>query len=195
MPPVDADPAPELRLGHVVLRPHRWSDLADIVLCGRDPQVQAWTLMPHPYAEDDARDYLARCLGSEIDGETRWAISTVDDDRLQGNLGLISDGAGAMSVGYYVAPWARRRRLGTVALWLACEWAFGAGGAQVVFWDALVGNGPSRRMAERVGFRVHADVTRLRAVQRGVRRDEWTGDLLPEDLVAGETLVAGSSRP
>jgi len=182
------DQAPVLRAGPVILRPHTRADRDAIVEACRDEQTWTWTTVPHPYEPDHADAYLDRTIGADIDSEwPRWAIEV--DRRFAGNFGLTLDGAGLANVGYYVAPWARGRGVGTLALWLACDWAFGDGGCEVVTWEALVGNDASHRMVEKVGFRVHADVRRLGVVQRGTRVDVWTADLLPEDLVPLETLL------
>lgn len=182
--------SPFLTGGHVVLRPHRSSDRDDIVAACRDEQTWTWTTVPHPYESEHADGYLGRATGGGVDAEwPRWAIATTDDDRFAGNLGVILDGEGAAKVGYFVAPWARRRGIGSVALWLACDWAFRDGGCEVVKWDALVGNSPSRRMAEKVGFRIMDGVARRWVVQRGKRADEWLGDLLPDDLVPLASLL------
>jgi RimJ/RimL family protein N-acetyltransferase len=182
------DPAPTLAAGSVVLRPHTRADRDDIIAACRDEATWTWTTVPHPYESEHADAYLDRTIGTDIDSEwPRWAIEV--DGRFSGNFGLTLDGAGLANVGYFVAPWARGRGVGTLALWLACDWAFGEGGCQVVTWEALVGNAGSRRMVEKVGFRVHADIRRLGVVQRGERVDVWTGDLLPEDLVPLETLL------
>lgn len=176
--PIDV---PDLQAGPVLLRSHRLEDLDDIVLACRDEQTWTWTTVPQPYEPEHAEAYINRTVGTPIDGETRWAIEV--DGRFSGNIGAMLDGAGRADVGYFVAPWARGRGVGSVALWLVCDWAFRAGGCEVVTWNALVGNVPSRRMVEKVGFHVHADPARRMVVQRGERVDVWTADLLPEDLV------------
>ena len=183
----DVPASPRLAAGHVTLRAHRRDDRDDIVLACRDEATWTWTTVPHPYEPVHADGYLARTIGTDVDGEwPRWAIEV--DGRFSGNFGLqITDGLA--NVGYFVAPWARGRGTGTLALWLACDWAFREGECQVVTWEALVGNAGSRRMAEKVGFRVHRDVSRRAVVQRGERVDVWTGDLLPEDLVPLDTLL------
>ena len=187
--PVDV---PDLEAGDVRLRRHRLDDVDDMVLACRDEQTWTWTTVPHPYEAEHAEAYLSRVLGSAVDGETRWAIEVADDTgpaRFSGNMGLMLDGAGRADVGYFVAPWARGRGVGTLALWLVCDWAFRKGGCEVVTWNALVGNAASRRMVEKVGFRVHADVSRRLVVQRGERADAWTADLLPADLVPLDSLL------
>ena len=181
------DPAPTLTAGSVILRPHTRADRDDIVESCRDEATWTWTTVPHPYEPEHADAYLDRTIGTDIDSEwPRWAIEV--DGRFSGNFGLqITEGLA--NVGYFVAPWARGRGVGTLALWLACDWAFREGGCEVVTWEALVGNAGSRRMVEKVGFRVHSDISRKAVVQRGVRVDVWTGDLLAEDLVPLETLL------
>lgn len=182
--PIDV---PDLEAGDLILRPHRLEDLDDMVLACRDEQTWTWTTVPQPYEVEHAEAYINRAVGTPVDGETRWAIEV--DGRFSGNIGAMLDGAGRADVGYFVAPWARGRGVGSVALWLVCDWAFREGGCEVVTWNALVGNVPSRRMVEKVGFQIHADVARRMVVQRGERVDVWTADLLPEDLVPLTALI------
>ncbi|TEX50794.1 MAG: hypothetical protein B7C55_08940 [Actinomycetales bacterium mxb001] len=182
--PIDV---PDLEAGPVLLRKHRPDDIDDMVLACRDEQTWTWTTVPQPYEREHAEAYVARTVGTPVDGETRWAIEV--DGRFSGNIGAMLDGEGRADVGYFVSPWARGHGVGSVALWLVCDWAFREGGCVVVTWNALVGNTPSRRMVEKVGFRVHRDVSRRYVVQRGERVDVWTADLLPEDLVLLGTLL------
>lgn len=183
--PIDV---PDLAAGPVLLRRHRREDVDDMVIACRDEQTWTWTTVPNPYEPEHAEAYIARTVGTPVDGETRWAIEV--DGRFSGNIGAMLDGAGRADVGYFVAPWARGRGVGSIALWLVCDWSFREAGCEVVTWNALVGNMPSRRMVEKVGFHVHADVARRMVVQRGKRADVWTGDLLPEDLVPLDVLRA-----
>ena len=182
--PIDV---PDLSAGPVLLRRHRLDDLDDMVLACRDEQTWTWTTVPNPYEPEHAEAYINRTVGTPIDGESRWAIEV--DGRYGGNIGAMLDGAGRADVGYFVAPWARGSGVGSIALWLVCNWAFREAACEVVTWNALVGNVPSRRMVEKVGFHVHADPARRMVVQRGERVDVWTGDLLPEDLAPLDTLL------
>lgn len=182
--PIDA---PTLKAGPVTLRLHRFDDRDDMVLACRDEQTWTWTTVPRPYEVEHADAYLNRTVGTPIDGETRWAIEV--DGRFSGNIGVMLDGAGRADVGYFVAPWARGHGVGSLALWLVCDWSFREAGCEVVTWNALVGNMPSRRMVEKVGFHVHVDPARRMVIQRGKRVDVWTADLLPEDLVPLDTLL------
>ena len=180
--------APILTAGLVTLRPHTRADRDDIVEACRDEATWTWTTVPHPYEPEHADGYLDRSIGTTIDNEwPRWAIEF--EGRFAGNMGLTMDEQGEANVGYFVAPWGRGKGVGTLALWLACNWAFTDGNCEVVTWEALVGNEPSRKLAQKVGFKIHRDVRRLGVVQRGVRTDVWTADMLPADLVSLESLL------
>ena len=180
-------PSPVLAAGAVTMRRHVPEDREAIIEACRDEETWRWTTVPHPYEPAHADAYLARTIGSEVDQEwPRWAIEVAG--RFAGNLGCSVD-SGLAKVGYWVSPWARGRGVATLALWLACDWAFRDGGCTVVGWEALIGNDGSRRVAEKVGFQIKAEPLRRYVAQRGERVDVWYGDLQPEDLVALETLL------
>lgn len=178
---------PVLSDGIVVLRPPRASD-AELVAKGcQDPLIARWTTVPSPYGLIDAQAWIAGLAPDGPGGTERWWASptwliTQDDDSWLGTVDLRPDGQGGASVGYLVAPWARGRGLATRGLRLACRWGFSGLGLQVIQWQAQVGNGVSRSVAERVGFRVRSEPHRLAIVQQGERHDCWFADLLPEDL-------------
>jgi RimJ/RimL family protein N-acetyltransferase len=62
-----------------------------------------------------------------------------------------------------------------------CRWAFTHLQMEVILWRAEIGNLPSRRVAEKVGFTIEATL-RLRLRHRGTRVDAWVGSLLPGEL-------------
>jgi RimJ/RimL family protein N-acetyltransferase len=182
------DPAPTLTAGPVTLRELSLADVDDMTLACRDADIARWTTVPSPYETEHALAFIERRIGSVVDDESpRWGIEV--DGRWAGNISLRPDGAGLADVGYLVAPWARGRGVGTLALWLACDWGFREGGIQVITWHAVAGNEASRRMVEKVGFRVYSEIARLRVMHRGERTDVWMADLLPEDLVPLDAVL------
>ena len=184
--PSSAPPTPPvLSDGVVSLRPPRPDDAEDTTQGCQDPQSQAWTTVPSPYARKDAEEWLASHQSPEDWwAAPTWAITISPDDRWSGSIGLRPDGARGAEVGYLLAPWARGHGHSTRALRLVCTWAFSTFGLEVVMWNAYVGNEASRRAARRVGFRIPDVVLRRHLPQRGERRDAWIGDLVPEDLAA-----------
>lgn len=193
MPSAHRSAPPILSDGVVTLRPPRPDDAADVALACQDPQTQMWTTVPTPYADADARAWLATRPTAVAWWEAPvWAVTVPVSDRFSGAIDLRPDDADGAGVGYYVAPWARGRGHAARALRLACSWAFSTLGAKVVTWEAYVGNEASRQTARHVGFHVPDHAFRRLLVQRGERRDAWVGTLTPDDLDAAARL--GDSR-
>lgn len=167
----------------VVLTPPTAGDVDAITAICQDPQIAAWTTVPHPYRREHAEGFISGLVapGWENGTDLTWAIR--DLSGLVGMVGLAGVADGSAEVGYWLAPAARGRGLLTRALRLVLGVAFDPGGPELVrvSWQAYVGNWPSRRVAWRVGFRVEGTV-RLHTVQRdGIRRDSWVGTILAGD--------------
>ncbi len=177
------DQLPRLSDGLVTLRRPVLDDVPAITEACQDPETQRWTTIPVPYGEADARwfvqDYPTR--GAPHQGRLAVFAITSGDDRFCGAIDLRVGDDGMGTVGYSVAPWARGRGVGRAALRLVCRWGFADLELSRIEWWAMVGNWPSRRMAERVGFTVEG-TCRQRLVTRGVRYDGWVGGLLPGEL-------------
>lgn len=170
----------------IVLRPIAPADIDAILDLGSDPQMQRWTTVPAPYARGDAEAFVSRCAVGWADGSSlTLAIESLDDlsvARFAGNVSLRPDGAGAASIGFALAPWARGRGVMSRAVRLVLEWGFATLDLQVVHWQAHEGNWGSRRVARACGFRVEGLVRGLLSA-RGVRYDGWIGS-----VVRGEAL-------
>lgn len=187
----------ELTDGVVLLRAPGPADVDRIDALCQNPAIQEWTTVPSPYSREDAASFVSGFVG---DGWARgsslnWAVRDAADDTLLGMVGLGLDGAGSAEIGYWLAPEARGRGLMSRSVDLVLDAAFGRLGLVRVFWRAFVGNGASRAVAERAGFRVEGEL-RLGGVQRGVRRDEWVGSVLatdPRPRRVGERSGAGAS--
>ena len=181
----------ELSGDRLYLRPPRLGDAGQIHAACQDAEIQRWTTVPSPYTRADAEMFATELVPS------RWstgqsAIFGVfdgggDRSRLLAMMGLHDieehDAAqgGRAELGYWCAPWARGRGIVADAGRLVCQWAFEGLKLARIDWYAAVGNLPSRRVAEKIGFTIEG-VQRLRIVQRGERLDAWTGGLLREDL-------------
>jgi RimJ/RimL family protein N-acetyltransferase len=77
------------------------------------------------------------------------------DDVLVGECGWLGgpNDSGDAEIGYGLAGSARGRGLGTEAVGILASWVEQQPGVRRVTADALVGNEPSRRVLERLGFR------------------------------------------
>jgi RimJ/RimL family protein N-acetyltransferase len=80
------DTHPTLETTRLKLRPFSEADIAELVPLIGTREVAATTLrIPHPYSEQDARAFLARCHG---DDEVRLAITLRKNGSLCGGIGL-----------------------------------------------------------------------------------------------------------
>jgi RimJ/RimL family protein N-acetyltransferase len=169
----------ELTDGVVILRPFAEADAPAVArACQDDETARFIPLLPSPYTEADARDYIA----SVADDEGRRARAIVDAASAE-LLGAIDVRLGERgSIGYWVAPWARGRGVATRALVLLARWAVTAAGVERLELTTHPANAASQRVAEKAGF-VREGVLRDHLRYRdGGRRDSVMFSLLPRDL-------------
>ncbi|HEX4019388.1 MAG TPA: GNAT family N-acetyltransferase [Frankiaceae bacterium] len=165
------------------IRPLANTDIEPIFQACQDPEIPRWTVaIPSPYTHGDAEWFVTEyCPASWADGsECTWGIADPATAELLGVIGLRNLGDGCGEVGYWLATGGRGRGAATQAVALVSRFGFERLGYQAVRWQAIEGNEASRRVAERVGFRVSGPVRRL-LNQRGLWRDAWIGTLLPTD--------------
>jgi len=93
----------------VTLRRLRTEDADAIVVACNDPTTQRYIALPDPYTERDALAFIER-------GANQRAVVDGDTGALLGCVGFDPQGNGVASVGYWVAPAARGRRVASTAL-------------------------------------------------------------------------------
>jgi RimJ/RimL family protein N-acetyltransferase len=117
--------------------------------------VLRWTAsLPDPYTREDAEAWVGTVAPAER-AEGRGLPCVVEaDGELVGSAGLHLHRRGEateVEVGYWTAPWARRRGYATEAAVALTEWAFAHGADRVRLLTAL-GNSASQGVARRAGF-------------------------------------------
>lgn len=151
------------------LREVRESDLNDIVAACNDPDIRAYLCrIPIPYTRSDAQTWATAITArTRADGGASFVVADLVTDRLAGTLGLHRDRPDdeRMSVGYWVAPWARHKGFATNATRAATEWAFKH---QMVRLELIhrLDNEAGMRVAMAAGF-THEGVRRCGAPTRG----------------------------
>lgn len=166
--------------GVVALRPWREADARAIAECiDGDPEIARWLdQVPQPYSVDDARAYV-RGLG-----EQAFAITDAESGRVLGSIGVSwNERRDVGEIGYWARSEARGRGVTTRALVLVSRFAFEAEGAARLQLRADVENAPSRRVAEKAGFRLEGVLRSAHWNERLGRRQDWAMySLLPGEL-------------
>lgn len=175
--------AVELTSERLLLRMPVESDVDAITQACQDPEIQRWIPVPVPYEREHAVGFVAACAGqwASDTGAMTWAVLDAADRRLVGMVSLHARDPGMKELGFWTAPWARGRGVMIEAATMVCRYAFEVLGMARVEWWAGVGNDASRRLAEKIGFRMEG-TCRARLPHRGERLDGWVAGLLPGEL-------------
>lgn len=176
---------PDRSDGVVTLRRWRASDAADVARACADPEIARWLPVPVPYTQEVALAYVDGIVPTEwFDGAVaNVAVTDATGGDLLGAIGLIRRGDRVGEVGYWVAPWARRRGVASRATVLHTGWGFEALDLARVELLTDVANTASQRVAERAGFTREGVSRSVRPVPRGTDRvDMVVWSLLPRDV-------------
>jgi RimJ/RimL family protein N-acetyltransferase len=167
-----------------VLRAAREDDVPDVVAACQDPEIPRWTTVPAPYAESDARAWMAGHEAMRREGRGAcFAVAEARDDRLVGAIDLVvtSWPHACGEIGYWLAPEARGRGLAAGAVRLLSAWAFRAMGLLRLEILAEPENEASQAVAERAGFRREGVLRSYRDL-KGSRRDYTLFSLLAGEI-------------
>src|SRR4051812_31160506 len=126
MPPIVL-PDPPLSDGVVTLRAFTEDDIPAVTAACQDPEIARWTAMiPSPYTEDDAREWIGSHDNARDEGlACPFAVVDAGTGQLLGSAGFhqIEWDDRSLDIGYWIAPWGRRRGAATCAVRLLSEWA------------------------------------------------------------------------
>ncbi len=168
----------------IVLRGFRRSDADDLVRGCNDPLVQRFLpVLPAPYLPEHAVDWItSQAPAVFAHGGAAFAIADPVTDRLLGGVGVdrLVPERQQGEVGYWVAPWARRRGVATAAARAVAGWATDRGLHRLELLTDWA-NTASQRVAGTAGFR-------REGVRRGAtaRPDGSRADLLVFARLAGD---------
>jgi RimJ/RimL family protein N-acetyltransferase len=157
---------PALRDGDLVLRPKRRHDLDAITAACQDPEIPRWTFVPSPYTRADAEAFLKRSREEHAAGTAAHFLAVdADSDTLLGAISVmeIDRQRGSGELGYWVTADARGRGVATRAVRMITAWARDELGLMQLEIRAHKDNMPSRRVAEKAGYR---DTGRLAPLPR-----------------------------
>lgn len=113
----------------------------------QDPEIQRWTLVPRPYSMTDAERFVV-----EDPEWMRRAVVDTGTDTPVGMIGVHDVVDGTADIGYWIAPWGRRRGAATRAVGLLVAELTRIGSIVRVVARISVNNTASRRTVVRAGF-------------------------------------------
>jgi len=189
----------------LVLRPLDEDDVPALAEMMNDEQVGAWTSVPLPYTEADARSWVTDTAPAER-AEGRGIVFAVTEFLTQRLVGMVhlrnTDWrVRASEIAYVIAPWARGEGYATEAALATAHWLFHDQKFERIELRTAAGNTASQQVAQKIGcisegVLRNAWIARARTgdgVWTDVRTDVIVWSLLPEDLAGVGDQLADTS--
>lgn len=165
----------------VTLREYRPGDEADLHAAFADPEIARWN--PGPTGQQAAAEFMRRRNDWSGAEHASWAVADATD-RLVGSVSLheiVPDQADA-EIGYWIAPWARRKGHATRAVMAASRFAFTELGLHRLYLYHAVDNPASCAVALASGFLHEGTLRESFRYADGVYHDEHLHGLLAANL-------------
>jgi [ribosomal protein S5]-alanine N-acetyltransferase len=179
---------PELQQGPVLLRPFLASDLPLIRQAATDPYIPAVTSVPSAYSDNDGRAFIERQQDQAIDGHGYPFVITDTTNPRHGlgglGLWLHEIESGRASIGYWLVPDARGKKLAGWALRCVVAFAFDILAIPRLHLFIEPWNIASQRTADFAGFTQEALLRGWERINH-VQRDVYAYALFREQWMAG----------
>jgi RimJ/RimL family protein N-acetyltransferase len=146
----------ELRTARLLLRSYDSEDIPALVRLAGAKEIAATTVqIPHPYAEENARTFLAKANEDFRAGRSvTFAISALPGRELSGALGLnIAEPHRHAELGYWIGVPFWNKGFATEAARAAVAFGFQMLGLRRIFAHHFAGNTASQRVLEKIGMR------------------------------------------
>ncbi|MDH6448621.1 MULTISPECIES: GNAT family N-acetyltransferase [unclassified Streptomyces] len=186
----------------LVLRPLDEDDVPALAEMMNDEQVGAWTDVPQPYSEDQARGWITRYAPTEREAGRGLDLAVTEflTQRLVGIVQLAKTNWHVRSteLSYIIAPWARGEGYASEAALATAQWLFTDQKFERIELRTAADNTASQQVAQKIGCISEgvlrgACIAHVRAddgTWSDVRTDFIVWSLLPEDLDgAGDQLA------
>jgi RimJ/RimL family protein N-acetyltransferase len=167
------DVVPVLATARLVLRAPRRSDIKAIAVLANDRRIAANTArIPHPYAIEDAEQFIAAV--NKREGEACFAVTLDGAPIGVCSVDLREDGP---ELGYWLGVSYWGRGLATEAARALIDHAFGDLEHETLISGARVNNPASRRVLEKCGFQwTGVRLSRIRAINSAAPIDRFRLD-------------------
>jgi len=146
----------ELRTARLLLRSYDSEDIPALVRLAGAKEIAATTVqIPHPYAEENARTFLAKANEDFRAGRSiTFAISALPGRELCGAVGLnIAEPHRHAELGYWIGVPFWNKGFATEAARATVAFGFQMLGLHRIFAHHFAGNTASQRVLEKIGMR------------------------------------------
>jgi len=188
-------PGVELLTSHLLLRRPVAQDAPDALAILQDPDVVRWNPAPAVVDVQTARAWCARGADWSEGTHATWHAVDRSTHRLVATCSVFAidrDHATA-KIGYRVAPWQRRRGVGSEVAAAVTQWSFTELGLVRIQLEHAVANVGSCLVAARAGFVLEGILRSASRDGLGVRHDDHVHGRLATDPVPGlGATTAGS---
>lgn len=191
----------------LVLRPLEEADVSAYTEMMNDELVTAWTSVPEPYTEADARTWITRLAPAER-AEGRGIVLAVTEFLTQRLVGIIQLRATdwrvrSSELSYVVAPWARGEGYASEAALATAQWLFHDQKFERIELRTAADNTAAQQVAQKIGC-ISEGVLRGAWIARtrnggdpfggwlDIRTDLIVWSLLPEDIEGVSESLADS---
>ena len=143
-----------IQTARLTLRSYSAVDIPDLVRLAGAREVAATTLrIPHPYTEQDAKEFIAACA-SKTTPETRFAITLTSDGQLCGGIGFRVDEAHQHAeLGYWLGVSYWGQGYATEAARAMLQYGFETLGLHRIYASYVPHNVASGRVLQKIGMR------------------------------------------
>jgi ribosomal-protein-alanine N-acetyltransferase len=149
-------PSPLLETPRLIVRPYEEADIPSLVRLAGAREVAATTLrIPHPYTEQNAREYLAICKAEAAAGPvTRFAITLHSSGEFVGGIGQRLDPDHRRAeLGYWIGVPYWGRGYATEAARAMIDYGFDVLSLYRIYASHVVGNTASGRILLKIGMK------------------------------------------
>jgi ribosomal-protein-alanine N-acetyltransferase len=174
----------------LILREFQRADREDLLAAFADEDIARWN--PGPTGPDAVGDFMAGRNDWSAGSHASWAVADASD-RLVGAVSVhkIDGDQADAEVGYWTAPWARRRGVAAGSLAAATRFAFAELGLHRVYLYHAVENPGSCRVARAAGFLLEGTLRHSYKYADGLHRDEHLHARLSTDAVVRRAPAEG----
>jgi RimJ/RimL family protein N-acetyltransferase len=157
----------------LLLRPFRPDDVDAVYRACQDDDLQRWlTALPSPYTREAAVEFVTGISPRGQAAGTDLGCAIEVDGELVGSCGAhhLTTGRLGPEIGYWIAPWARRKGYAAEAARALADWALAHGAPRVHLYTD-VDNSASQGVARRAGFTAEGTVRSCLDYRDGSRAD------------------------